>query len=119
MKRLALFAAVVLAVAACAKTGDKAADTTPAAMAPAPTMSDSMRKADSTKKADREEGGFNRAATTKTKARRRRGTKATARQTRRRRNRSRRVHGGRDHSRPLFFPAISTSGTPPALRPRA
>jgi hypothetical protein len=53
MKRLALFAAVVLAVAACAKSDEKAADTTPAAMAPAPApaMSDSM-KMDSTKKAD-------------------------------------------------------------------
>src|SRR4051812_45640873 len=34
MKRRALFAAVVLAVAACAKSDEKAADTTPAAMAP-------------------------------------------------------------------------------------
>jgi hypothetical protein len=52
MKRLALFAAVVLAVAACAKSDEKAADTTPAAMAPAPApaMSDSMKMADSTKK---------------------------------------------------------------------
>ena len=60
MKRLALFAAVVLAVAACAKTDEKPADTTPAAMAPAPTpavtdsirRADSIRVADSTKKAD-------------------------------------------------------------------
>src|SRR3954469_12369517 len=54
MKRLALFAAVVLAVAACAKSDEKAADTTPAAMAPAPApaMADSMKMADSIKKAD-------------------------------------------------------------------
>ena len=54
MKRLALFAAAVLAVAACAKSDDKAADTTPAAMAPAPapSMMDSLKMKDSMKMAD-------------------------------------------------------------------
>ena len=48
MKRLALYAAVVLAVAACAKSDEKPADTT-SKMAPAPAMADSMAKADSAK----------------------------------------------------------------------
>jgi hypothetical protein len=48
MKRLALFAAVVLAVTACAKSDEKPVDTT-SKMAPAPAMADSAKMADSVK----------------------------------------------------------------------
>jgi type IV pilus biogenesis protein CpaD/CtpE len=51
MKRLALVVAVLVGVAACAKTEEMPVDTTPA-MAPAPMPMDSMHLMDSTKMAD-------------------------------------------------------------------
>ena len=73
MKRLALFAAVVLAVAACSKGEEKPADTTPAAMAPAPApaMSDSMKmkdsiRADSIRKDSIAKAGMKNTKSTKT-----------------------------------------------------